>query len=241
MALFCKLLIAQQAFIEELQSQIIKVNGAIYGGNKYLANGDVNPQAPAGAKGFYLGSDGVLKAEKGEFTGKITAESGTFTGEIKAKSGTLDNVTINKNCTVNGNIIAKSVSVIGSHSPGNIVICEDNRHIENRYTNLVSDFRRDGSSYKCLRVAGQGQCTLFYRFRGQCLIYVNGVIKNSGQNKAETWADQQLLIDLPKKVNTIELEGWYYGWGTGTGQEFGNTTFSVRGLEDPGLFAYMSG
>jgi hypothetical protein len=40
MALFAKLLIAQQAFIEELQSQILKINGAIYDGDRFNKSGN---------------------------------------------------------------------------------------------------------------------------------------------------------------------------------------------------------
>jgi hypothetical protein len=88
-AVFARLLAAQQAFIEELSAQVIKLQagGAIYGGNKYLASGNADPQAPAGAKGFWLGANGELKAEGGEFSGKVIADSGSFSGKLEWADG----------------------------------------------------------------------------------------------------------------------------------------------------------
>jgi hypothetical protein len=84
MALFAKLLIAQQAFIEELQSQILKINGAIYGGDRFNKSGNVvRPDKP----GFYLGSDGVFKATGGVFQG---VSSGEFDGSVHGDYGSFD-------------------------------------------------------------------------------------------------------------------------------------------------------
>jgi hypothetical protein len=48
------------------------LNGAIYGGG-YDQNGN-----PTGGPGFYLGTDGKLKAVNGEFSGRVNADSGNF-------------------------------------------------------------------------------------------------------------------------------------------------------------------
>jgi len=89
MAILAALLVAQKGFIEELQSQIIKLSngGAIYGGDKYLKNGEIDAQAPANAKGFWLGANGEAKLEEAMVSGHIDATSGTFHGRIEANEG----------------------------------------------------------------------------------------------------------------------------------------------------------
>jgi hypothetical protein len=58
-ALFARTLIAQQAFIETLEAQILKISGVIYGGDRYDEKGNV---INANKSGWWLGADGILKA-----------------------------------------------------------------------------------------------------------------------------------------------------------------------------------
>jgi len=62
-AVFAKLIVAQQAFIEELQAQMIQVSNTIFGGSRFTKNaqGQIVDNGP-GLTGFRLGSDGKLVA-----------------------------------------------------------------------------------------------------------------------------------------------------------------------------------
>ena len=87
-ALFAKLLIVQQAFIETLEAQILKISGVIYGGDRFDANGDIiNPDK----HGWFLGSDGIFKATGGVFQG---VSSGEFEGSVYGDNGTFNNLNV---------------------------------------------------------------------------------------------------------------------------------------------------
>jgi len=78
-AVFARLIVAQQAFIETLQSQLIQVNGAIFGGERFTKNalGQIIDRG-ADFRGFLLDSNGTLKASNAEISGNINAESGSL-------------------------------------------------------------------------------------------------------------------------------------------------------------------
>ncbi len=78
-AVFAKLIIAQKAAIEELQTQVITLQqgGAIQSAD-FVENGN---------KGFRLKSDGDVEFNNGKFKGHIEAESGSFKGIIYANDG----------------------------------------------------------------------------------------------------------------------------------------------------------
>jgi hypothetical protein len=82
MSILVRDLIAKTAMIEYIASHKLHIQskdgstGAIYGGG-YDENGN-----PTGGPGFYLGTDGKLKAVDGEFSGTINAAKGVFTGDI---------------------------------------------------------------------------------------------------------------------------------------------------------------
>jgi hypothetical protein len=93
-SIFARKIVMLEAFIEELSARVIRLRtgGAIYGGDKYLANGNADPQAPVGAKGFWLGANGELKAAKGIFSGHVEADSGYIGGvDINAASIQVNN------------------------------------------------------------------------------------------------------------------------------------------------------
>jgi hypothetical protein len=69
---FCRVLFAQQAAIATLESQIIKIANAIYGGDRYNADGSDND---VNVPGFWLGGNGILKAVGGIFSG-VSIKSG---------------------------------------------------------------------------------------------------------------------------------------------------------------------
>jgi hypothetical protein len=72
-ALFARVLIAQQAFIETLEAQILKINGAVYGGDRFDEKGNV---INANKAGWWLGADGILKAFQGIFDNiQLTAKT----------------------------------------------------------------------------------------------------------------------------------------------------------------------
>jgi hypothetical protein len=59
----------------------IKVGAAITGGDRYNLDGTVKD---ANKKGYWLGSDGTLKAEEAEIGGTVNAYDGSFRGKVKA-------------------------------------------------------------------------------------------------------------------------------------------------------------
>ena len=81
-ALFAARIAAAKAFIAELEAQIIKVTGLIYGGDRFNIEGDV---IDATKPGWWLGPDGTFKAANGIFDGKVFANEGTFENGIFTK------------------------------------------------------------------------------------------------------------------------------------------------------------
>jgi hypothetical protein len=73
--LIAKMLIAQKAFIETLEAQLLKITGVIYGGDRFNEAGEEINKA---ANGWYLGPDGILKAAGGRFSGTVNAQGGHF-------------------------------------------------------------------------------------------------------------------------------------------------------------------
>jgi hypothetical protein len=73
--LIAKMLIAQKAFIETLETQLLKITGVIYGGDRFDEHGqEINKNAD----GWYLGPDGRLQAAGGRFSGTVYAQGGHF-------------------------------------------------------------------------------------------------------------------------------------------------------------------
>ena len=80
-AIFAKTLIAQRAFIATLETQILKISGVIYGGNRFDANGNV---VDPDSSGWHLGPDGTLRAFRGIFNNiELTADSFEITAGNK--------------------------------------------------------------------------------------------------------------------------------------------------------------
>jgi hypothetical protein len=103
MTMLVRDLVAKTAMIEYIASHKLHIqikdgnSGAIYGGG-FDANGN-----PTSGSGFYLGTDGRLKAVDGEFAGKITSTSGSLIGALNAK-----NVTVNGTVTSGTNYLLKA-------------------------------------------------------------------------------------------------------------------------------------
>jgi hypothetical protein len=72
---FCRVLFAQQAAINTLESQLIRIANAIYGGERFNTDGSVLDSAKPG---FWLGADGRLIASNAQISGIVNATSGTF-------------------------------------------------------------------------------------------------------------------------------------------------------------------
>lgn len=100
-----KLIKVNEIFAKKIKLQDIKdengntTYGSIYGGERYDENGKDNDTT---AKGFYLGSDGTLRAKDGYFEGEINATKGTMT-DIKAV-----------NCQVSGVFYSPSITIYQS-------------------------------------------------------------------------------------------------------------------------------
>ena len=77
-AVFAKLLVAQQAFIEELQAQVITLSkGGIIKSSNFVEN----------QSGFRIKANGDAEFNNGKFRGHIEADSGYFHGRIEAEEG----------------------------------------------------------------------------------------------------------------------------------------------------------
>ena len=93
-AVIARQLIAQRAFIESLEAQVLKIAGIIYGGGRFVFEDGRLVDKGAHLKGFSLDGDGTLKASqididtgtlqnidiinRANFKGLITIESGRF-------------------------------------------------------------------------------------------------------------------------------------------------------------------
>jgi hypothetical protein len=84
---FCQVLFAQKAAIDTLQSQLIQITGAIFGGERFAKNGNAIIDNGASKTGFKLGADGRLTASNAEISGTISASDGEFTGSITPVKG----------------------------------------------------------------------------------------------------------------------------------------------------------
>lgn len=102
MALLCRLLVAQRAFIEELQSQIIELKN---GGQIRSENFQEN------VSGFQLKSNGEFEAEQAKIRGDITAESGTFKGTVNATGGVLNGIVVEQTSRFKGSLDCDSLIV----------------------------------------------------------------------------------------------------------------------------------
>jgi hypothetical protein len=95
---FCQLLFAQQAAIATLESQLIQVQNAIFGGVRFTRNGNSVTDNGADKTGFLIGSDGRVLA-----TGAVF-DKATVTGIINAITGQFTDVEISGNSLFQGNI-----------------------------------------------------------------------------------------------------------------------------------------
>jgi len=115
-AVFVKMLIAQQAFIDDLQSKLIQVENAVFGGPRFEKNsqGQLFDKGE-NLRGFALESSGKLKVSEGEFRRgnfeDITMTGGT-SSDLIANNLEANDATI-KNMNVEGNLNA-NVSLFGS-------------------------------------------------------------------------------------------------------------------------------
>ncbi|MCL2277544.1 MAG: phage tail protein [Treponema sp.] len=87
-ALFARMLIAQRAFIEELQVQLIQVKGALFGGERFTNSNGQLIDLGSSRNGFCVAQDGIFKASGVDISGRINATSGKIGGV------TLNNETI---------------------------------------------------------------------------------------------------------------------------------------------------
>jgi hypothetical protein len=75
MALFAAMLVSQRAFIERLQAQLIEVQAAIYGGDRFKEEGGQVVDYGSHLPGFSLDKDGLLRASMVNISGRFKADS----------------------------------------------------------------------------------------------------------------------------------------------------------------------
>jgi len=249
------LICAQAGFIEKLESQVIKLNmgGVIYGGNKFLENGNVNAQAAAGAKGFWLGANGEVKLEKATVSGDVTAESGVFHGRIEAEEGYFKGRLVGAEGDFSGTLNANNIDMNGVHRVGNAsteisnpyTVAYDNKPTNNKNAINLSPF---GYAVKVLRIAGRGNIRLRAIYRGRVGYFVQPKNGASGTGNSyyfpnhntlsEGWSNE--IVSLPDDINIIYMYAYDWDQGGGTVHTFDNTIFEARTSNNPGLFRDMS-
>jgi hypothetical protein len=87
-------------FARLLFAMFLKIGAAVYGGERFDREGTV---VDATKPGFYLGSDGILKAVDGEFSGTVNATSGVF-----------DNVDIGNKAMFRGDILSGPIVALNA-------------------------------------------------------------------------------------------------------------------------------
>ena len=110
-AVFCRILFAQQAAIKTIESTLMQVNGAIYGGSRFTRNGSTIVDNGADKTGFMLGADGRLIASDVIISGTVNATSGVF-DDITISGDSLFQGTINSGPLVLSDIIPSSNTII---------------------------------------------------------------------------------------------------------------------------------
>jgi len=232
--IFAGLICAQAGFIEELETQIIKLNtgGVIYGGNKYLANGNINPQAPGGATGFWLGANGEAKLENAIVHGTINATDGVFNGTVNAKDGYFS-----------GALNAKNIRIAETAvTPGDNLLKSNNNMAMMRYDSRIGMSSSIAMiPLKTIYTIASGQCTLVAAFpdykmsgaqvnSGWFIIRVNDIqVYPAGSG----WADIELNRNISRNIslntglNKIEL----FGLSRGADYIFVNSIFELRCAE----------
>jgi hypothetical protein len=260
-AVFAGFIAAQKAFIEELESQIIKLKtgGVIYGGDKYLPNGEPNPNAAASAKGFWLGANGQAKLEGANVSGHIVAGSGSF------EKGTFTDVTIIGNSNIGGNSVVngtirgtldgKNLVTSGSVTAGTAFVLKSKN--DGFFLGGSGGVYADIATVpvKILRTIATGTCTLkilFPRVANNSgrfkVVTKSGNVINEVQTLMSTSIhqirnsreqdDYQYTINLGSGGTSVELYMEYQSSNMGV-VFFLNTTFELTCNENPGLLALL--
>ncbi|MCL2174972.1 MAG: host specificity factor TipJ family phage tail protein [Treponema sp.] len=222
-AVFAARIVAMDAFIEKLQTQLIELQ----------KGGQIKSAVFSETKGFQIVGDtgeaifnDIKIRGSGIFSGKLEAAGGTFTGDLSAAGGSFK-----------GTLLANSIVMDGEHKAGDkYLITEDNFRIIDR---RGDQFRLQ----KTLLISGKGACRIKYRLSGEMQIFY--------RNPSGTWnyfyRNHQSMTDgyiddvqLYYNTNAIHLFGRLYDYGGGFTVEFDNTIFQAWCLEDPGIFKYMS-
>jgi hypothetical protein len=105
MSILVRDLIAKTAMIERIQAELIQVQNAIFGGERFSRSGDSVIDNGAGKIGFMLGADG-----------RLIASDVIISGIINALSGRFSNVEILGNSLFQGNITSGPL-VLSNDSP----------------------------------------------------------------------------------------------------------------------------
>jgi hypothetical protein len=220
---FCQVLFAQQAAINTLESQLIKVGNAIYGGERFTRNKDGIVDNGADKTGFMLGADGKLIASNGEFSGLLRATAIHITGNV----------------TAGNTYILKAANYMVKVEP--IATGWIDTSIPQVAKQLLT-MAKGTATVKLVFPATLGY-TSGTKNAGQYAIYVNGsiVVTGSVQNDSRTDdverthvinlngdSNQVWLVLAPQKNSNLEGDFPIY-----------NTIFELRVAQDPGLLAAL--
>jgi hypothetical protein len=106
---FCQVLFAQQAAIDTLESQLIQIKNAIFGGERFTRSGDSVVDNGADKTGVMIGADGRLLASDVNVSGIVNADSGMF-----------KDVIIMGNSLFQGNIMSGPMELSNDTPAGNL-------------------------------------------------------------------------------------------------------------------------
>jgi hypothetical protein len=147
---FCRVLFAQQAAIATLQSQLIQIGNAIFGGERFTRSGnsviDEDENGSMGLTGFMIGADG-----------RLIASNAIINGTINAIFGTFNNITISGDSLFQG-VINSGPLILSEDSPVSDVydyqIGESSITIYNDAKNAMEFSEATGSSGPTFSVRG---------------------------------------------------------------------------------------
>jgi len=117
MAVFVRQLMAARAFIEKLESLLINVKGAIFGGERFINVNDQVVDRGSNYTGFCIAQDGILKASGAEISGRIDA-----------MLGRLQHISIQEHAVIEGDITIRS---------GEFQVVSDSE-MERSYSNITA-------------------------------------------------------------------------------------------------------
>jgi hypothetical protein len=189
-AVFCRTIAAQKAFIDELQTKMIRVQNAIFGGDRFGENGVDRGNAYAG---FKMDSSGVLSASNVNITGDSIFSGDIISGPLQC----LSNAPIGSKMSISNGTTAKQIW-------GNNSIYNDASAVGNYHNKNIVGVRKSLSFDIDLESAWDGTNTNVYAIRTDyyiCIVsYSNGteeIVANFVEKYRQRYGTYETLTNSP--------------------------------------------